>query len=1801
MRRYFYFLLLAFPSLSFAQVKSLTPQGQVQDVSQVVIQFSTPQVSLGNVQTKFPAESSCFKDGSGRWVDTTTWAFEFSRPLAGGLKCSIEVGKEKFEFTTSAPNIQQTFPPTYRSIEPDQNFILISNGLFDKSSVQKNAYFVIEGIGDRIPVEVLQGYTANGILKSAKEEFKYEDEAFKGDLLVVRSKRPFPNGKKVTLFWPKSITSETGISGINDSQFDFTVVDEFLGKLNCEREKPQGDCIPLGDIALSLTSSISYKDAKKIYISQIGTKNISYAELTQLSDKDSVSYLNFKGPFKTNSEYELVIPQNLKDVDGRILSNRSQFPLKVKTTDFPPLLKFPSNFGVIEASSPVMPLTRRHIEGDAALQMFGVGGNFSEKNFQTILDVLNQIYRNSDSSEENEVLQKYLKNKINLQLPKSPEKTEVVGIPLKGMGFYAFEMQSPRLGEALTGESKTYYVRSSALVTDKVAHIKFSDKEVWVWVTQLQSGKPLANQQVQLVDVKGKKIAQAVTSAKGIAYFSLKTPVGEFIKNPDGYFYSGFFAVVNDSKSFSFTYSGWDQGLEPWRYQIGYSFMPMPFIGHTVLDRTLFKPEEKISLKTYFRKISNNQLALPPKEEWPDKIVLNHESGLSKYTLPVSWNQKTGIALNEYLLPPDIRTGRWSIQLLKKEELLATSADFNVENYELPAIQLKMDMSSLKLLPKSGIEVNFKGDYLSGGAAKNLDINLNWNVEAGYFSPKDSDLNDFSFANGKPLEGVHSGGENAYSKVSTQTGKVQIKLNDSGVAKANLSNIKFTDGVQHLVVEAIYKDPNGKIQSQLKMAQLWPSNIISGIKTNAWQSSKEKIDFTVVALDLEQKPLSKVPVEIELYSSAYYSHRKRLVGGFYSYEDFKEIKKIGSFCKGETDIKGNLNCTGVSPFIGNLIAVAKITDKEGRSSYANVDLWVSDGTNKQWFSGEDSDRADLVALKKNYEPGETAEFQLRTPFNQSHVLVTVESDRILWSEVIEVRGEKPILRIPVKAEYAPGVIVSAFAVRGRIKEAPISGLVDLAKPSFRLGMTQMKVGIQGAEVKVAVSTPKKDFQIRDSVTAQIKLHLANGSPLVNADLAVIVVDEALLNLKSNKTWSLLESMMRPRSYDIKTATAQGFVVGKRHFGAKAVPAGGDGAGDTRRELFDSLVYWNPSVKVDKDGVANVKFQLNDSNTSFRIVAIASSGLQRFGTGWTSIRANQDLSITPAVSSFARIGDEAQVGGSIRNLKAPSGEYIVSLIANDQAQEKRKVSLKQGDNTFVSWRIKTDKLSDNIFDMQVQDLSGKVFDSIRKSQKVLPKLSGVENQVEIGIWPDFQKLKISGEKDSQAKLEVEVSSHFEKLETRKEFDFISSSTLESKVSDAISRQDKIAFKKVSQNLSKYLDRNGFLKYFDSDSLEGDVALTTYILTIAKAAGWKFEQEDQAKILEGLNNFVFGRTKVSADRGDLNILKALAVTALGDYDAFNDQMLSVLSLDYERWPSSVLVDWYHLLGHQKNLQEGAAWRLRIVRILQGRSFLSGARVQVKETPYDFVPWLLISPRLALVKSALYADGSLLSEKDKIKVINAAKESAEDMLSYEYAWLQLLLKKSSEKQAPITGELALQYGDQQKKHSWKTGSLWKTQWNILEKDSDLKISQQGTGQPWFKVSVLGKKTDKPIQAGFKIERRVYPLEQQKKGIWSVGDLYRVDIKLTASAEQYWVVVQDSLPAGGSIVQTEGSYLVESPLGQIQFYLPYFAQGERTLSYTVRLNMSGTFHLDGLMAKALYNPDVYSYMPLKDVAVEE
>ena len=96
----------------------------------------------------------------------------------------------------------------------------------------------------------------------------------------------------------------------------------------------------------------------------------------------------------------------------------------------------------------------------------------------------------------------------------------------------------------------------------------------------------------------------------------------------------------------------------------------------------------------------------------------------------------------------------------------------------------------------------------------------------------------------------------------------------------------------------------------------------------------------------------------------------------------------------------------------------------------------------------------------------------------------------------------------------------------------------------------------------------------------------NPWPPKNTEVAIAVVDEGLLELMPNRSWKLLDAMMGRRGYEVHTSTAQMQVVGKRHYGLKAFPAGGGGGRSVTREMFDTLLLWKGRVTLNDNGEAD---------------------------------------------------------------------------------------------------------------------------------------------------------------------------------------------------------------------------------------------------------------------------------------------------------------------------------------------------------------------------------------------------------------------------------------------------------------------------------------------------------------------------------------------------------------------------------------------------------------------------------------
>jgi hypothetical protein len=170
------------------------------------------------------------------------------------------------------------------------------------------------------------------------------------------------------------------------------------------------------------------------------------------------------------------------------------------------------------------------------------------------------------------------------------------------------------------------------------------------------------------------------------------------------------------------------------------------------------------------------------------------------------------------------------------------------------------------------------------------------------------------------------------------------------------------------------------------------------------------------------------------------------------------------------------------------------------------------------------------------------------------------------------------------------------------------------------------VGDAAHRLNVKVQTDRTSYAVRDKAQVTVTVTLPNQQPAAHAEIALAAVDRALLELMPNKSWNLLEGMLVPRAWGVATSTAQMEIIGRRHYGRKAVPAGGGGGRNPTRELLDTLLLWNPKIVLDEKGQAQITVPLNDALTSFEIVAIADASTGLFGTGKTTIQSTQDLQI-----------------------------------------------------------------------------------------------------------------------------------------------------------------------------------------------------------------------------------------------------------------------------------------------------------------------------------------------------------------------------------------------------------------------------------------------------------------------------------------------------------------------------------------------------------------------------------------------
>ena len=146
--------------------------------------------------------------------------------------------------------------------------------------------------------------------------------------------------------------------------------------------------------------------------------------------------------------------------------------------------------------------------------------------------------------------------------------------------------------------------------------------------------------------------------------------------------------------------------------------------------------------------------------------------------------------------------------------------------------------------------------------------------------------------------------------------------------------------------------------------------------------------------------------------------------------------------------------------------------------------------------------------------GQTVPVRVNLPFSVATALVTVQREGVLDSFVERLTGPEARVEIPLRRNYVPNVDVSVLAVRGRTGPKKPVGRpgVDSAGPDYRHGTVGLDVGWDTHALAVHVEPESESYRIRDRATVRVTVEGPDGRPRPDAEVALVAVDEALLDL-----------------------------------------------------------------------------------------------------------------------------------------------------------------------------------------------------------------------------------------------------------------------------------------------------------------------------------------------------------------------------------------------------------------------------------------------------------------------------------------------------------------------------------------------------------------------------------------------------------------------------------------------------------------------------------------------------------------
>ena len=686
---------------------------------------------------------------------------------------------------------------------------------------------------------------------------------------------------------------------------------------------------------------------------------------------------------------------------------------------------------------------------------------------------------------------------------------------------------------------------------------------------------------------------------------------------------------------------------------------------HTYSDRKLYRPGEVVHVKGWMRRVSAEGLKLPAAASHQGDLKWNVRA-VGGDLLANGETEVSGLGGFQvsFELPEDNDLGLVTVEFRREAETGWGSEPEHdqhiwVSEFRTPSFEVSVDAPAGPHIMGEALEATTSASYLSGDGLSGAEVKWKVGGSAADYAPPGWVSYEFgpeyAFANDVEVP------RKRISSYTGSSGRDRIRIDPTSIGKG------FPVDVH---AEASVTDISRQTVTGEDRFLLHPASVYVGLEVQSqWVETGDSVAVDAVSVSVDGEPRAGRPIRI----LANQVELERVDG------DLRDVVVGTEECTKTSRGAEPVTCHFEAPEDGDLEFVGIIQDEQGRTSRSVTEVWVDDPDGGESETVE-MESAGIRALQDEWEVGESAELLIRSPFESAEGMLLIHQGNVIQRQRFQLDGWSTRVEVPVDASFVPSVMAEVLLIGDTTRQQGGS------RPAQARGETSLRVA---PRLDVSIQPSEGTVSPGGSVPLKVEVRRPDGSPAVDSEVALAVVDEGILAAAQYRLKDPLATFIQQTEFELDEKHLRSFVVlgahePSRRDGLREPGSGGGGMGFGRvhglgevdtgsdtlsiRDDIRPFAHFAGRLETNDQGVVSTTVELPDNLTRWRLMAVAADDAEYFGTAQDTVTTRLPVSVRPSLPRFLNRGDRTRL----------------PVLVHNQSGKKRRVDVV-GRTEGLTWR------------------------------------------------------------------------------------------------------------------------------------------------------------------------------------------------------------------------------------------------------------------------------------------------------------------------------------------------------------------------------------------------------------------------------------------------------------------------------------------------------------------------------------